>query len=383
MKNKQLFGAIAIFIGTSVGAGIFGIPYALAQAGFFTGLMYLLALGVVIVLTSLCYGEVVLRTKGVHQLPGYAEKYLGKWGKKVAVVALVIGVYGALIAYLIEVPNFLYALLGDYLSLPLLAYRLIFFIFVSIAIFIGLGVIVRVEKIMVVLLLIVMAVFFIFGFSEIETTNYFTFNLSKIFLPYGVILFALGASSIIPDMKNILTHQRKSLKKAIIIGATVPMIIYVFFAAIVVGVTGVDTSESAIIGMGQKLGSVILDLGAVFGILAMTTSFLSLGLVLKEVFQYDLKMNKILSWALVLVVPLVVVLLNFLSFIQVLGIVGALVGGTEGIIIISLFYKARKKSERKPEYALKIPNFVIYALGLVFFLGIVYEVYMVTSKLLS
>ncbi len=44
MKNQRFFGATSILIGTVVGAGIFGLPYAFAKIGFVGGLFYLLVL---------------------------------------------------------------------------------------------------------------------------------------------------------------------------------------------------------------------------------------------------------------------------------------------------------------------------------------------------
>ena len=76
--NKPFLEAVATLIGTMVGAGVLGIPYVFARAGFVTGLIDLIILGTAIVFIYLYLGEVVLRTKGNHQLTGYAEKYLGK-----------------------------------------------------------------------------------------------------------------------------------------------------------------------------------------------------------------------------------------------------------------------------------------------------------------
>ncbi len=373
--RSQYFGALAILVGTAVGAGIFGIPYVMAQAGFFVGLGYLLFLGGAIILTVLCYGEVVLRTYGTHQFTGYAQKYLGRKGKIIALVSLIFGLYGAMIAYLIEVPKFLLSLLHPWAGENLLVYRLAYFALAALAIYFGLGIIVRLEKVMIVLLLMVMALFIFFGFKEINVDYYQTYNWANFFLPYGVILFALGAATAVPDMKNILTHQRHKMRSAIIIGLLIPIAIYALFALVVVGVTGPATTESAIVGLGDKLGEFILLVGAIFGTLSMTTSFLALAIVLKEVYQYDFLLNKKLAWALVVFPPLIMVLLNLIDFIQVLGIVGAVISGFEGTLIMVLFWIAKKKGERKPEYEMKIPLFLVGAVILIFLLGMVYQIY--------
>src|SRR3989344_2068768 len=101
MKNKHIISGIATLTGTIIGAGVLGMPYVIAKAGFLTGTLALLALGIMAIFMYLYLGEIVLRTKGNHQLTGYAEIYLGKWGKKLMFLAMAVGIYGALAAYLI------------------------------------------------------------------------------------------------------------------------------------------------------------------------------------------------------------------------------------------------------------------------------------------
>ena len=77
VKNYNFFCAIAVLIGTIVGAGTFGLPFVFAKAGFTAGILYLLALTAVVLAIHLVYGEIILRTNGSHRLVGYAAKYLG------------------------------------------------------------------------------------------------------------------------------------------------------------------------------------------------------------------------------------------------------------------------------------------------------------------
>jgi len=221
----------------------------------------------------------------------------------------------------------------------------------------------------------------VFGWSAIHP-NYFTVvEPTGIFLPYGVILFALAAASAIPDMKNVLKQQPHKLKLAIIIGSIIPIVVYLLFTLMVVGITGPDTSESAIIGLGQALGKPALLFGSIFGTITMTTSFLLLGLVLKEVYQYDLGLRPILAWLAVIIPPLVMVLLNWLSFIEILGISGALIGGLDGIMIMKMHRHLLQHKDQPSEFTItqsRILHWLAYA---VFIFGIAYEVYIVFTKL--
>ena len=53
--NNTFIKSIAILIGTTIGAGVFGVPYAIAQIGFIPGLVYLLVIGGLMILLNLMY----------------------------------------------------------------------------------------------------------------------------------------------------------------------------------------------------------------------------------------------------------------------------------------------------------------------------------------
>src|SRR5680860_118827 len=75
--NKKYVVATSVLIGSCIGAGVLGIPYVAAQTGFFVALAYIFLVGWLIYIVNSFLGEVVLRTKGDHQLIGYVERYLG------------------------------------------------------------------------------------------------------------------------------------------------------------------------------------------------------------------------------------------------------------------------------------------------------------------
>src|SRR3990167_6849935 len=93
MLDKKFFSTAFTLTGTTVGAGILGLPYVFSKSGFFLGLF--------ILFINLCLGEISLRTKKIHQLPGYAEKYLGKNAERIMFFSVVFGIYSALLAYMI------------------------------------------------------------------------------------------------------------------------------------------------------------------------------------------------------------------------------------------------------------------------------------------
>ena len=226
---------------------------------------------------------------------------------------------------------------------------------------------------MTVLLLVVVAIILIFGMPFILFPNLYVLNLSQMFFPYGVILFALGGAAAIPAMREIMRGQEEKMKKAIVLGTLIPIVVTILFTFVVIGVSGEHTTPEAISGLAGALGSKIFFLGAVFGFLAIATSFLVLGLNLNDIFHYDYKFGKALSWLLACVVPLLIFLWSEPTFMNVVAFTGAVLGGLEGIIIIMIWLRAKKFGRREPEYSLKISNLVIGLVITIFVAGIIYK----------
>ena len=374
MKNKNFYYAIASLVGATIGVGIFGIPYVVAKTGFIWGMLCLIFLGLVSLLINLLYGEVVLATKENHRLIGYAKKYLSKWEQKIAIFAFIFSCYGAILAYLIVGGEFLHILFNGFFGFDTFTYTLIFFAIASYFIFLGLKIVTKGELIMTYFLLLTIIILFVKCAGSIKPTNLATLNLSDWFLPYGVILFALCGSVVIPPIKEILKNEQHLMKKTIIWGTIIPVAVCAFFTLLVVGITGEATTEEAIQGLDIFFGDGIILLGAIFGFLAVATSFLLIGLGLKETFWYDFKIPHFISWLLACFVPLIVFLIGLRNFTEVISFVGAIAGGLTGIIIIGLHESAKKKKDISPAYSISIPPLVQWGLITLFSLGIVYEI---------
>jgi tyrosine-specific transport protein len=368
--NKSLWIAVGTLIGLIIGAGVLGLPYVVAQSGFWTGMLVIIFMGLLALLMNLYVGEITLRTKGTHQLPGYAEKYLGKYGKFFMSLSLLVLAYGAITSYLLGEGQAIGAILNINPLYPMLA----FFAIMASIVFRGLKLIKEVEWIINIFIIGVILLIAIFAVPHITLTNYSGFNWTKVFIPYGVALFAFGGLAAIPDLKVELENNKKLMKKAIILGSVIPIILYLLFAASVVGVTGINTTELSTVGLGNMIGEYMILLGNLFAALAMSTSFLLLALALLWMYHYDYKLKRWLAFLLTLSIPLAIALSNYASFVQIIGITGVLAGGLEGIMVILMHRASKRKSERKPEYSLKnyfplsLLIIFIYLLGMIFLL---------------
>ncbi len=350
MPKTKLYGGISILIGVTIGAGILALPHAVANAGFLTGIIDLAAIGIAMLVLNLCLGEITLRTKGNHQLTGYCEKYLGKTGKHLMGASMVIGIYGAIIAYTIGGGQSIAQIFGGNNWL----WSTIFFLIGMAIIYKGLGALEKSEFTMEIIKLATFALIIalIFFSGKINSLNWTRFELNNLFLPYGVILFAYLGTTAIPEMREEMRGNWKQLKIAIIAGSTIPIFVYLLFAIAVVGIGGQKTAEIATITIGQMLGTTGLVLANIFAVLAMFTSFIALGYGLKEMYHYDYKINVNTSFLLTFAIPQLLLLVGMQSFAKTLEITGAISGGLAGVLVVLMHIRAKKFGDRKPEYSI-------------------------------
>jgi len=373
--NKNFLFALSILIGTIVGAGIFGIPYVISKSGIMPGFFYFLTLGVLVILIHLFFGEIVLRTKEQYRLPGYAQKYLGNWGKILITISTIVGLVGACLAYIIIGGDFLKIILAPFLNLSNFYFSLIFWAVLAFFIFRGIKLIAPAEFLMNIALIFVFFLIFGLALPKINLQNFTLINLESIFLPYGIILFSLSGWIAVPAMLGILKgEEKKKIKKIIILVITFIVILYSLFTLAVIGASGGNVTPEALQGLIPFLGSQIIVLGALVGLLAIATSFLIIGNYLQNTFFYDYKIPRWGAAFIAFGLPLILFLIGFRQFIGVIGFVGIIYGVIEGILIILIFKKAKTLGNRHPEYSLKVPSALLYFLMIIFILGAVSQI---------
>ena len=375
LKSKQFIYATAVLIGTMVGVGVFGIPFAFSKAGFWMGFLFLIFIGFITLLLNLMYGEVVLRTHEEHQITGYTEKYLGPWFKRAIFFSVALGLYSALLAYIVIAGDFLKNIFSSVLYASPASYSLVFFFVLSVLVLLGIRRISWVELLLVGLFTVVVLMIFGVGINKIDLSNLAGIQREFWFLPYGVLLFAFAGFSSIPIQRSILNGQEGGLKKSISLAIVLTGALYLLFAFTVLGISGSVTTPDAVSGLYEFLGGKIIFLGSFFGILAVSTSFLMLGSAFLDMFRLDYNVPRKLAWLLVVAPPLVLFLGGLRTFIDIISLAGSVAIGLEGIVLTFVYIKSKSKGDRVPEYSLELPKFIYYLLIFMFGTGIVYALF--------
>lgn len=166
----------------------------------------------------------------------------------------------------------------------------------------------------------------------------------------------------IPEIEEFLGEKKAQLKKIILTSLIIVILFYLVFIFIILGSLGFNTTPTALPGLTQIFGEKFGRLGLFFGLITTFTSFIVLGLTLKEIFCYDLKIKKNLAWVLACFIPFFIFLIGLKSFITVISLIGGVMLGIDGILILLMYKKIKPR---------KI--FLIYLLTLIFLGGIIYE----------
>ena len=375
MKDIFVFlKALAVFLGTVIGAGIFGLPFVTMKAGFVAVLIYFVLISLFVISIDWLYAKVALGTEKIYRLPGYVGQYLSPFWKKAVFLVVFLGISGSLLAYLIIGGHFLFATFSPLFGGSPALYSFLFFLPAAVLVFKDIKAIAEVELLLSGVLLIILFIFFKQIFPIIDINYFKTAGFEFVALPYGVILFSLWGSAVIPEIKEILSFRfkkdrlQKALKGLIIWGVASCSLIYLFFIFIIFGACGPNTTEDAISGLALLIKDNTIKLGFVFGVIACFTSFLTLSLTLKKMLWYDFNVPRNMAWLITCFLPLILFVLGLREFIEIIGFTGAVALGLEGIIVIFLYKEFLKDNFNK-----KV-NPAFYLLALVFIVGIVFEI---------
>lgn len=366
----KTFSAVSTLIGTIIGAGILGIPYVIMKTGFLIGLLNMILVLIIILPVYLYLGEIGLRTKTNHHLPGYAERYLGRKGKIIMLLALAFGIYSSLIAYTIGEGESLSFLIFNSTQYSLW-FGIAFWAVLSTIAYFSMKALEEGESFGIIIIAILMVLVVILFWNKIDTSN-LTYSIPSFFyLPFGVILFAFLGFASLPEIERMLSKNKGETKRVIFISLFVTLLIYIVFALIVVGSQGSSTPELATLALGKPF--------ILLGMFTMFTSYLAVTFALMDVFQFDYNKSHAKAWLYTIIPPLLMFIFlnitNSISFIKVLTIGGVISGSLTGILILLMIKKAKLKGNRKPEYTIPYSNILTWIIILILSFGTILELW--------
>lgn len=372
--RKRSILATMLFVGSMLGAGIFGLPYAFAQSGWFIGFVWLVVIGGFLFILQLMNAELTIQTPGHSRLAGIAGRYLGPAGRYITTILFFGLGWGVLIAYIILGGGFLNAMFGEALGGSAYIYSLIFIGVEAFLVSLSLKRAAHFELIIGGILLVLFVVLILSGVPFINFDNLTSVYSANTFLPYGVVLFAISGLGLAPEVHAIFGEKYEyRMPKAVIHGFAIVFALYVLFTIAVVGVNGILTTENALDGYTAILGPGMGVFGALIGVITIGSIFMMMGEQMKDTFIYDFSMNKHLAWFITLIVPVTLFVLGVRDFISVISFTGAVFTALLACMVILSYESMRKKICKKVK-CFTVPRWISISIAIIFIIGAVCEI---------
>ena len=349
---------------TTVGAGIFALPYVVSRSGWLVGLFYLLFFGALIAFVHYLYLQVLMKLREPYHLLGLVKINYGRILSSVAFLAIMGGLFLTLTAYLILAERFLDLIvpgLGDALGLGA------FWLFASVPILLGVRRLVIGEALGAALMIAIVG-FVVFATQEpLRIFALPAADLKNVLVPFGVVLFALAGW---PAIEPMAEYQKKIGPgfrpiPALAWGTAAVVLVYVLFTVGIFG-SAATITEDAVSGLTGWPAFSLALIGAL-GIFAIWTSYVPIGIEIKNTLVDDLTLPKLFSSGLVLFGPPLLVYLGLNQFLQVVGLVGGVFLALQYLLII-LVGRAMLSLGRAQKFFLDV-------LAAAFILAAVYEIY--------
>lgn len=303
MSTSKILGSTLIIAGTTIGAGMLALPIASAGLGFSTSLMIMVGMWALMAYTALLMLELHQHADYDATLHTLAKQFLGDKGKWIATFAMLFLFYALCAAYIAGGGGQFNQKLHNWFSIDVSngIGTLIFTLIIAAIVTFGTQSVDRVNRVLFTCKLIAMAVMLFFLTPNIQSMHLLNMPLEKglIIAALPVIFTSFGFHGSIPAVVRYLNLDMKALKKVMVLGSLLPLVVYILWQLATLGVVDQATlaqagDVTALVGTLSLVihNSAISEVVSVFADLALITSFLGVSLGLFEFLGDSLNKNQ-------------------------------------------------------------------------------------------
>lgn len=335
MAANKTLGSMLIIAGTTIGAGMLALPIASAGLGFTTAIIVLILAWTLMTYTALLMLEVHQHAPIEATLNTLAKSLLGKKGQIIANFSMIFLFYALCAAYIAGGGSQLQQNFSSWFDVDLppqigaITFALIFGSIITL----GTGTVDKINRLLFTIKIIVLAAMFYLLTPYVQGQHLLEMPIEQglILSAIPVIFTSFGFHGSIPSVVKYVGGDIKSLRKIMVIGAALPLMIYLFWQVVSQGImsqsnlmnseglNGFIASVSAMLN-NSKVSSAI----TIFADLALATSFLGVSLGLFDFFSDTLnkgssKNDRLITALVTFLPPLGFALFYPQGFIMALG----------------------------------------------------------------
>ena len=363
----HLFGGTLLIAGTAVGVGMLALPVATGAGGFVPSALIYLLCWAFMLSTGLLLLEASLWMPKETSFISMAERILGSWGKVVFWVVYLFLFVTVMIAHAAGGGAILTDLIGW--QVPSWVSAILYTGALAPVVYLGTH---SVDRLNICLISGVILCYFGFiwvasGHVNLELLSYARWGKAWIALP--ILFTAFTYQVIIPTLINYMERNVKKIRKAIILGSSLPLIIYLIWEFLILGIVPADSlieagklGHNAVYPLREWVNSPsVFAIGKAFAFFAITTSYIPLALSFFDFLADGLKWKKkgikrVILCGIVFGIPLIIAIIYPTIFLVALGYAGGISCALLFGFMPPLLVWVGRYSKRYPTAARQLPG---------------------------
>ncbi len=350
--NTKLLGSSLIISGTALGAGMLAIPMVLAQFGLWYGTLLMIFICFGTTYAALLLLEATVKAGGGLGLNSIARKTLGKGGQLISNGLLYALLICLLMAYILGAAD-LFGQMASKLGIEITntQSQVGFTLISGLVIAAGTGIIDKLNRALFFVMIASLSATLVFlmpDFSANNLARVINNDHLELIKTSAVLFTSFGFMVVIPSLVAY-NHEATDtqLRNMVIVGSLIPLVCYLCWLFAVVGNLN-PTQLGELKGVGDLIAafehhsSWIGSLLAVFTGLALLTSFFGVAMSLYNQNRDMFNKNRVVTYILTFILPLVGSLFAADKFLAVLGYAGIILVLLAVFVPLAMVYKLRQ-----------------------------------------
>ncbi|MBF8263218.1 MAG: Tyrosine transporter [Parachlamydiales bacterium] len=295
----NVVGGALLIAGTMIGVGMLALPVVTGPSGFIPSASIYFICWVFMVCTALLFVEVSLWLPSDTSFISMADKLLGPIGRHIYWVAYLFLFLTVMIAHIAGGGSILCDILSWDVSNRVSS--LIYVAVIAPVIYLGTRSVDRINKVLISGVILSYLAFVAVSWSSVSYQLLSFTSWSKTWIALPILFTAFTFQIIIPTLMTYMKRDVPKIRLAIFIGSSIPLVIYLVWEFIILGIVPPDgLTDAARLGQNAVAplryyiaNNSIFTIGKAFAFFAMTTSFVPLALSFFDFMADGLKIKKV------------------------------------------------------------------------------------------
>jgi tyrosine-specific transport protein len=294
----HVVGGTLLIAATTIGVGMLALPVATGPGGLIPATAIYILTWLFMLCTGLLLLEVCIWMPNDANLITMTNRLLGPVGRNICWVVYLFLFVAAMIAHVSGGGGTLRDITGG--ALPHWVSMVLYVLIFSPIVYLGTHSVDRFNLILMGGVLISYLLFIFSAAGHVDVTLLKYADWSKALPALPILFTAFTYQLIIPTLMTYMERNVKKVRLAIILGSSIPLVVYLVWEVLILGIIPVETlkeakvaGQTAVMPLKQFLGNpMIFKIGNFFAFFVLTTSYIALSLAFLDFLADGLKVKK-------------------------------------------------------------------------------------------